>query len=57
MRMFISTFAFHVIITFAMNAIFHLNDDLILDRKRRNKNDDCHNHDKFNENKMINANF
>jgi hypothetical protein len=40
-----------------MNAIFHFNDDLILDRKRKNKdkNDDRHDHDEFDENKIIDA--
>jgi hypothetical protein len=38
-----------------MNAIFHLNDDLILDRKCKNKDDDYHDHNAFNENEMIDA--
>jgi hypothetical protein len=53
--MLISTFAFHVIITIAMSAFLHLNDDQILDRKCKNKDDDCHNHDEFDENEAINA--
>jgi hypothetical protein len=32
-----------------------LNDDQILDRKRKNKNDDCHDHDEFDEIKTIDA--
>jgi hypothetical protein len=39
-----------------MNALFHLNDNQISDRKCKNKNDDCHDHDEFNENEMIDAN-
>ncbi len=38
-----------------MSAIFQLNDNLILDRKWKNKNDDRHDHDEFDENEMINA--
>ncbi len=53
MRMLVSTFIFHVIISFAVSAILHLNDDEILDRKR--KSSDCHNHDWF-ENKATDAN-
>jgi hypothetical protein len=57
MKMFISTFVLHVIITIAVNAVFHLNDNLILDHKRKNrdKNDDRHDHDEFNENEAIDA--
>jgi hypothetical protein len=55
MKMLISTFALHVIITFAVSALLHLNDDQILDRKRRNKNDDDHDHDELDENKAIDA--
>jgi hypothetical protein len=54
--MLISTFVFHVIIMFAVNALLHLNNDQILDHKRKNKDDDCHNHDEFNENEAINVN-
>ncbi len=53
--MFISTFAFHVIITFAVNALLHLNDDQILDNKRRNRDDDDHDHDELDENETIDA--
>jgi hypothetical protein len=48
MRMFISTFAFHVIIAFTVNAVFYLNDDDVLNfdnNERKNINDDCHDHD------------
>jgi hypothetical protein len=38
-----------------MNALLHLNDDQILDNKRRNKNDDDHDHDEFDENETIDA--
>jgi hypothetical protein len=55
--MFVLTFVFHVIITIAMSVLLHLNDDQILDRKRKNKNDDCHDHDEFNENEAIDANI
>ncbi len=54
--MFISTFTFHVIITFAVDELLHLNDDQIIDNKRRNKDDDCHDHDEFDKNKVIDAN-
>ncbi len=40
----------------AMNAFFHLNDDQILDRKRKNKDDDCHDHDELDENETIDEN-
>jgi hypothetical protein len=56
MKMFVSTFVFHVIITFAMNTFFQLNDDQIFDRKCKNKNDDCHDHDKLNKNETIDVN-
>jgi hypothetical protein len=39
-----------------MNAFFHLYNDHVFDRKRRNKNDDYHNHDEFDENETIDAN-
>jgi hypothetical protein len=39
-----------------VNAFLHLNDDQILDRKRKNKNDDYHNHDELDENETIDAN-
>jgi hypothetical protein len=39
-----------------MSAIFHLNDNLIFNRKRKNKNDDCHDHNEFDENETIDAN-
>ncbi len=55
MKILVSTFAFHVIITFAINTILCLNDDLIVDRKRKNNDDDCHDHDEFDENEMIDA--
>jgi hypothetical protein len=58
--MFISTFALHVIIALTINATLHLNDDDILDfenDKRRNINNDCYDHDWFDENKTINANI
>jgi hypothetical protein len=51
--MLVSTFVFHVIITFAMSALLHLNDDQTFDNKRKNKDNDCHDHDKFNENKQL----
>jgi hypothetical protein len=41
----------------AMNAFFHLNDDQILDRKRKNKDNDCHDHDEFNKNETIDINI
>ncbi len=53
--MLVSTFILHVIITFAVNAILHLNDDLIFDRKRKNEDDDCQDDDEFDENKAINT--
>jgi hypothetical protein len=53
MKMFISTFVLHVIITFAVSALLHLNDDQILDNKRRNKDDDDHDHDWFDKNETI----
>ncbi len=56
MKMFVSTFVLHVIMTIAVNALLHLNDDHVLDRKRKNKNDDCHDHDEFDENETIDAN-
>jgi hypothetical protein len=39
-----------------MNAFLHLNNNQIFDRKHKNKNDDCHDHDEFDENKTIDAN-
>ncbi len=57
MRMLVSTFALHVIITFAVNALLHLNDDQILDNKRRNKDDDDHDHDELDKNEAIDANI
>jgi hypothetical protein len=48
MKIFISTFAFHVIIAFTMSATLHLNDDEFLDlenNERRNIDNDCHDHD------------
>jgi hypothetical protein len=57
MKMLISTFVLHVIITFTMNAFLYLNDDQILDRKRKNKDDDCHDYDEFDENKIMNKIF
>ncbi len=51
--MLVSTLAFHVIIAFVMSTVLYLNDDLILDRKREDRNDDCHDHDEFDENKTI----
>jgi hypothetical protein len=57
MRMFILTFALHVIITFAVNTFLHLNDDQILDNKRKNKDDDDHDHDEFDESEAIDANI
>jgi hypothetical protein len=54
--MFISTFVLHVILMFVMSAFLYLNDDLILNRKRKNKNDDCHDHNTYNENEIIDAN-
>jgi hypothetical protein len=56
MKMLISTFVFHVIIMIAMNIIFYLNDNQIFDRRCKNKNDDYHDHDEFNENKTIDVN-
>jgi hypothetical protein len=56
MKMLVSTFALHVIIALAVNAILHLNDDQIFNRKRRNKDDDCHDHDRLDENEAIDAN-
>jgi hypothetical protein len=40
-----------------MNAMFHLNDDLILDRKQKNKSrdNDRHDHEEFDENETIDA--
>jgi hypothetical protein len=38
-----------------MSAFLHLNDDHVLDRKRKNKDDDCHDHDELDENKTIDA--
>jgi hypothetical protein len=42
--------------TIAMNALLHLNDDHVLDCKRKNKNDDCHDHNELDENETIDAN-
>jgi hypothetical protein len=39
-----------------MNALLYLNDDHVFDRKHKIKNDDCHDHDEFDENKAICAN-
>jgi hypothetical protein len=39
-----------------MSAFLHLNDDQILDNKRKNKDDDDHDHDEFDESEAINAN-
>ncbi len=38
-----------------MNALLHLNDDQILDNKRRSKDDDDHDHDEFDESETIDA--
>jgi hypothetical protein len=41
-----------------MNAVLHLNDDDVLDLEndeRKNIDDDCHDHDWFDENKTIDA--
>jgi hypothetical protein len=38
-----------------MSAFLHLNDHQIFDRKRKNKNDDCYDHDELDENKAIDA--
>ncbi len=54
--MLIFTFVLHVIITFAMSAFLYLNDDQILDNKRRNKDNDDHDHNEFDENEAIDAN-
>jgi hypothetical protein len=46
--MFISTFAFHVIIAFTMNVMLCLNDNDVLDFKndeRKNIDNDCYDHD------------
>jgi uncharacterized membrane protein YgaE (UPF0421/DUF939 family) len=56
MRMFILTFVLHVIITFAVSALLHLNDDQILDRKRKYRDDDCHDFDELDEDETIDAN-
>jgi hypothetical protein len=56
-RMLVSTFVFHVIITFAASALLSLNDDQILDSKRKNRNDDDHDDDEFDENETIDANI
>jgi hypothetical protein len=56
MKMLVSTFALHVIITFAVSALLHLNDDQILDKKRRDRDDDDHDHDEFDESEAIDAN-
>jgi hypothetical protein len=42
--------------TIAVSALLHLNDDHVLDRKRRDKDDDCHDHDEFDEDEAIDAN-
>jgi hypothetical protein len=39
-----------------VSALLHLNNDHVFDRKRRNKDDDCHDHDEFDENETIDAN-
>jgi hypothetical protein len=39
-----------------MSALLHLNDDQILDEKRKNEDDDDHDHDEFDENEAIDAN-
>jgi hypothetical protein len=59
MKMFISTFVFHVIIAFTVNAVLHLNDDDVLDfeSERKNIDDDCHDHDWFDENETIETNI
>jgi hypothetical protein len=59
MKMFISTFVFHMIIAFTMNAMFHSNDDDVFDfenNERENNNDNYHDHDWFDENETIDAN-
>ncbi len=38
-------------------CIFFWNDDQILNRKHKNKNDDYHDHDEFDENETIDANI
>ncbi len=55
MRMLVSTFVLHVIMTIAVNALLHLNDDHVFDRKRKDKDDDNHDHDEFDENETIDA--
>jgi hypothetical protein len=43
-----------------MSAVFYLNNDDVLDfedDERKNINDDCHDHDWFDENKAIDANI
>jgi hypothetical protein len=40
-----------------VNALLHLNDDQILDNKRRNKDDDDHDHDELDKNEAIDANI
>jgi hypothetical protein len=40
-----------------MSALLHLNNDQILDNKRKNKDDDDHDYDEFNENETIDANI
>jgi hypothetical protein len=55
MRMLVSTFALHVIMMIAVSALLHLNDDHVLDCKRRDKDDDCHDHDELDENETIDA--
>jgi hypothetical protein len=57
MKILVFTFALHVIITFAVNALLHLNDDQILNNKRKIKSDDDHDHDEFDENEAIDANI
>jgi hypothetical protein len=39
-----------------MSAIFHLNDDHVLEYKRKNIDDDNHDHDWFDESEAIDAN-
>ncbi len=58
MKMLVSTFAFHVIIAFTVNAVLHLNDDDVLsfeNDERRSIDDDCHDDDCFDESEAIDA--
>jgi hypothetical protein len=40
-----------------MSALLYLNNDHVFDRKRKNKNDDCHDHDELDEDETIDANI